>query len=81
MGNKKGLKHGAWFGRNALLFAPTKGHSMKSVLTIINKSWEADAALSAIFNDDICHPSLDYKKAGGIFTLQRNILDFPRERH
>lgn len=54
---------------------------MKSVLTIINKSWEADAALSAIFNDDICHPSLDYKKAGGIFTLQRNILDFPRERH
>jgi hypothetical protein len=57
-----------------------KGHSMKRVLIIINKSWEADAALSAIFNDDICHPSLDYKKAAGIFTLQRNILDFPRER-
>lgn len=53
---------------------------MKRVLIVINKSWEADAALSAIFNDDICHPNLDYKKAGGIFTLQRNLMDFPRER-
>jgi len=52
---------------------------VKRVLIIINKSWEADAALSAIFNDDICHPDLDYKaKSGGVFTLDRKTLDFPR---
>jgi len=52
---------------------------VKRILIIINKSWEADAALSAIFNDDICHPDLDYKvKKGRVFTLDRKNLDFPR---
>jgi hypothetical protein len=51
---------------------------MKRVLIIINKAFEADAALSAIFDPDICHPDLDFgKKDGAVFNLVRDKLRFP----
>lgn len=49
---------------------------MKRILIICNKSWETDAALSAIFNDDIRHSSFDYNSNSKKFDLI--YAEFPR---
>jgi hypothetical protein len=51
---------------------------MKRILIIINKAFEADAALSAIFDPDICHPDLDFGKSGPrVFDLVKDELRYP----
>lgn len=42
---------------------------LKRILIICNKSWEADAALSAIFNDDIRYRGFDYTSHNKKFNL------------
>ncbi|MDR3714755.1 MAG: hypothetical protein P4L51_18220 [Puia sp.] len=51
---------------------------MKRVLIIINRAFEADAALSAIFDPTICHPDLDFgKKRARVFDLIKEELRYP----
>jgi hypothetical protein len=51
---------------------------MKRIIIICNKSWETDAVLSALFNDDIRYPGLDYTSASKPFKVVYS--EFPWKR-